>query len=296
MSDLTQGMHEVLTAFLIDRQSQNLAKSTIIFYREKLKYFTDFCKAQSIKTVSQITSNDLRLFFVSLQDNHSPGGMLNIYAGVRSFFRWIESEEIMPEGWKNPINKTRPPKVPTEVLDAISLEDVAKLLKVANIRNYCLVLVMLDTGARASELVALNIDDVDPLSGQVLIRCGKNRKPRYVYLGSKTRKALRAYLKQRADSTNPALWLTQGGDRLQYFGLREILLRMSKKANISPPPTLHSFRRAFAVSLLHQNVNLENIRVLLGHSSYGSLQRYLKQSNGDLRTVHKMYSPVDNGL
>jgi chemotaxis regulatin CheY-phosphate phosphatase CheZ len=55
MTDLTQGLHEVINAFLIDRKSQNLAKSTIIFYREKLQYFIDFCIAQSIKTVSQIT-------------------------------------------------------------------------------------------------------------------------------------------------------------------------------------------------------------------------------------------------
>jgi site-specific recombinase XerD len=74
MTDLTQGLHEVINAFLIDRQSQNLAKSTIIFYREKLQYFIDFCKAQSIKTVSQITPSDLRMFFVSLQVNHTPGG------------------------------------------------------------------------------------------------------------------------------------------------------------------------------------------------------------------------------
>jgi site-specific recombinase XerD len=285
MTDLTQGLHEVLTAFLIDRQSQNLAKGTIIFYREKLQYFIDFCKAQSIKTISQITPNNLRMFFVSLQDKHTPGGLLNIYAAVRSFLRWVESEEIMPEGWRNPILRTRPPKVPFSPLEPAKLDDIAKLIEVSNRRNAAIFYVLVDSGVRSAELLAMNIKDINLLSGEILIRKSKNGKSRIVYVGSKTRKALRAYLQGRVDS-NDALWITQGGERLQYFGLREILLRMSKKAHISHRLTLHSFRRAFAVSLLHQNVNLENIRVLLGHSSYGSLQRYLKQSNGDLRTVH----------
>ena len=235
------------------------------------------------------------MFFVSLQDNHTPGGLLNIYAAVRSFLRWVESEEIMPEGWRNPILRTRPPKVPFSPLEPAKLDDIAKLIEVSNRRNAAIFYVLVDSGVRSAELLAMNIKDINLLSGEILIRKSKNGKSRIVYVGSKTRKALRAYLRGRVDS-NDALWITQGGERLQYFGLREILLRMSKKAHISHRLTLHSFRRAFAVSLLHQNVNLENIRVLLGHSSYGSLQRYLKQSNGDLRTVHKMYSPVDNGL
>jgi integrase/recombinase XerD len=294
MTDLTQGMHEVITAFIIDRQSQNLAKSTIIFYREKLKYFTDFCKAHSIKTVSQITPNILRVFFVSLQDNHTPGGLLNIYAAVRSFLRWVESEEIMPEGWKNPVNKTRPPKVPFSPLEPISLQDVAKLIEVSGRRNAAIFYVLLDSGCRSKELLEMNKSDLNVLSGEILIRKSKNGKSRIVYIGSRTRKAVRSYLKERTDS-NDALWITQGGDRLQYFGLREILLRMAKKAHISPPPTLHSFRRAFCLSMLKSNVDLISISRLAGWSSLSVAMRYIKQSGEDVKLAHRK-GGVDNWL
>jgi site-specific recombinase XerD len=294
MTDLTQGMHEVINAFLIDRQSQNLAKSTIVFYREKLQYFTDFCKAHSIKTVSQITPNDLRMFFVSLQGNHTPGGLLNIYAAVRSFLRWVESEEIMPEGWKNPVNKTRPPKVPFSPLEPAKLDDIAKLIEVSNRRNAAIFYVLLDCGCRSKELLEMNKSDTNLLSGEILIRKSKNGKSRIVYIGSRTRKAVRLYLKERTDS-NDALWITQNGERLQYFGLREILLRMAKKAHITPPPTLHSFRRAFALSLLRQNVSLPVIASCLGHSNLSTLQRYLKLSGEDIRNT-RQNSPVDTGL
>ena len=184
MTDLTQGLHEVINAFLIDRKSQNLAKSTIIFYREKLQYFIDFCKAQSIKTVSQITPNDLRMFFVSLQDNHTPGGLLNIYAAVRSFLRWVESEEIMPEGWRNPILRTRPPKVPFSPLEPAKLDDIAKLIEVSNRRNAAIFYVLLDCGCRSKELLEMNKSDTNLLSGEILIRKSKNGKSRIVYIGS----------------------------------------------------------------------------------------------------------------
>jgi site-specific recombinase XerD len=294
MADLTQGMHEVITAFIVDRQSQNLAKSTIIFYREKLKYFTDFCKAHSIKTVSQITANDLRLFFVSLQDNHSPGGLLNIYASVRSFLRWVEAEEIMSEGWKNPVNKTRPPRVPLLQLEPAKLSDIEKLIEVSNRRNRAIFCVLLDCGCRSKELLQMDKSDLNILNGEILIRKSKNGKSRIVYFGRRTRKAIQSYLKQRTDS-NDALWITQSGDRLQYFGLREILLRMSKKAGISPPPTLHSFRRAFCLNMLKSNVDLISISRLAGWSSLSVALRYIKQSGEDVKLAHRK-GGVDNWL
>ena len=67
-------------------------------------------------------------------------------------------------------------------------------------------LFLLDTGVRASELVSINLEDVNPITGDILVRVGKGRKPRTVYLGSKSRKALRAYLRLRQDSSN-VLWI-----------------------------------------------------------------------------------------
>jgi site-specific recombinase XerD len=208
MADLTQGLHEVLSAFLIDRQSQSLAKSTIILYRGKLKYFTDFCKTHSIETVSQITQNDLRVFIGSLQEKHTPGGLLNIYASVRSFLRWVESEEIMQQGWKNPINKTRPPRVAFSPLEPAKLSDIEKLIEVSNRRNRAIFCVLLDCGCRSTEIIQMNKSDINLLSGEILIRKSKNGKSRIVYFGSQTRKAIRAYLKERTDSKD-ALWITK---------------------------------------------------------------------------------------
>lgn len=100
----------------------------------------------------------------------------------------------------------------------------------------------------------IDIQDVDIVSGATLIERGKGAKPRTVFLGKASRNALRAYLKHRIDN-HPALWVTDDGERLEYGGLRGILTRRAKLAGVNAP-SLHSFRRAFAINMLRAGVDV----------------------------------------
>lgn len=104
---------------------------------------------------------------------------------------------------------------------------------------YCL----LDTGARASEFLAFNLQDVNLFTGAVQIKHGKGNKDRAVFLGTRSRQALKAHLKTRMDD-NTALWVTETGTRLERPGLRQILRR--RAATRIPTPGARDFRRAFA--------------------------------------------------
>jgi len=100
-------------------------------------------------------------------------------------------------------------------------------------------------------MLALDVSDINLVSGEVLIRQGKSKKPRYVYIGKHTRIALRKYLRSRLDDI-PALWVTYpclDSTRLTYSGLRSMVKRRAKQAGVEAP-TLRSFRRAFALSML----------------------------------------------
>jgi integrase/recombinase XerD len=101
-------------------------------------------------------------------------------------------------------------------------------------------------------------------------------------------------LKQRWDSFS-ALWVTDEGERLQYSGLRSIIVRRAKLSRV-PTPSPHDFRRAFALNMLRAGVDLITLSRLMGHSSLAMLQRYLKQLPDDLREAHQRASPVDNAL
>lgn len=140
----------------------------------------------------------------------------------------------MPPGWKNPIHRVKAPKLAMEPIEPISLEDVRALAATcrhdySGARDKAMILGLLDTGARAQEFLNLNAQDVDLATGSILIRKGKGNKPRMAFLGRKTKKSLRAYLRIRHD-TSPSLWVSIYGDRMNYAALRCMLRRRTRLA------------------------------------------------------------------
>jgi len=286
-----------IEGFLVDRKAQNMSKGTIEFYRKKIKYFFEFCEKQSIAQISQITPNLLREFLLYLETTgHNEGGRHAAFRAVRAFFLWYETE-AEPENWKNPIRKVKPPKVSIEPLEPVDIESVKAMMEVCSNnltgrRDEALFLFLLDTGARAGELISINLEDVNPITGDILIRVGKGRKPRTVYLGSKSRKALRAYLKLRQDSSN-ALWVTDEGERITYWGVKDIMRRRASQAKVETPE-IHAFRRWFALACLRAGMDVYSLQELMGHADLQVLRRYLKQTNQDIRESHHRANPVDN--
>ncbi len=137
----------------------------------------------------------------------------------------------------------------------------------------------------------MDLRDLKPVTGYILIRQGKGRKPRTVYLGHRSRKAVRSYLAKRRDNC-VAFWITHGGERLQYWGLRGILRRPSRMAGIRTPQ-VHAFRRAFALNCLRAGMDVFTLQMLMGHADLKVLRRYLAQTDEDARKAHALASPVD---
>ena len=285
-------------AFLIDRKAQGLSPGTLEFYHKKLKLFTDYCEAQLINQIPQITPNQIRLYLLYLDEKgHNPGGIHAAYRTIRTFLYWWEAE-IEPEGWKNPIRKVNAPKLPEKPLDPVNFDDINALLNACQRRTFHgdrdigIIMTLMDTGVRAQELLNMNLDDVDLVTGAVLIRQGKGAKPRTVYLGKKSRKALRAYLRHQ-NGQGAALWAGQNGERLTYGGLRSLIRRRAIAAGVKAP-SLHSFRRYFALSMLRAGVDIFSLQKLMGHADLQVLRRYLAQTDQDTLEAHRRGGPVDN--
>jgi integrase/recombinase XerD len=144
------------------------------------------------------------------------------------------------------------------------------------------------------------VGDIDLSDGSIMVRRSKGRKGRIVFAGRQACRAIAAYLRTRQDANPLApLWLAYhaGGQltRLTYNGLREMVRRRSRQANVKAP-SLHSFRRAFALTMLRNGADVVSLSRLMGHGSLPVLQRYLKQIKDDLGAVHGRYSPVDGFL
>jgi len=290
----------LISSFLIDRKSQGFAAETVEFYRKKLKYFTEFCEGQAVTQVSQLTSDLIRQYILVLRDGHNDGGVHACFRSLRTFLYWVEQEEIISFDWKNPIRKVKAPRLPVEAIEAVPLEDIQTLIKTckqgfAGCRDRAMFLGLLDTGARAQEFLNLNLEDVELASGAVLIRKEKGGKPRMVFMGRKTVRAIRSYYRLRRDN-NPAVWVTGQGERLTYSGLVDLLRRRAEIAELKDSPTPHDFRRAFALAMLRNGVDVFALQKLMGHSDLQVLRRYLAQTDQDIQTAHLRGSPVDNNL
>lgn len=286
-----------IQAFLTERRSQNLTPGTIAFYRSKLGIFAHYCETRAITRITQITPDEIRSFIFGLENSgHNSGGIHCFYRVIKTFLRWWEFE-TEPEGWKNPILKVKGPKLPQEVLEPVSIEDVNRLLDTCrghtfrDLRDRAIFLTLLDTGLRASELVSTDYDDYDQITGEMIIRNGKGRKPRSAFVSKPTRRAIRAYCRKMPMSK--ALWVIPNGERLTYWGLDMIMRRRSKAAGITKP-LLHGFRRAYALAMLRAGVDVYSLSKLMGHADLQVLTRYLKQTNEDLRLAHEKGSPVNN--
>lgn len=291
-----------IEAFLVDRKAQNLTSGTVGFYRVKLAAFSRYCEGQLVTHIAHITPDVIRRFLLHLEERGNQSSTIHAaYRALRAFLLWYEAE-TEPEGWKNPIQRVKAPKVATEPLEPVELNTVKALLSTCSgssflpARDRALLLFLLDTGARAGEIRALNLSDVDLMAGSVLIRQGKGRKPRTVFMGQKTRRAIRAYLKTRQDDDSPALWVTERGERISYKGLNAILTRRAGLAGVEKPG-LHDFRRAFALNFLRNNPGeIYSLQKLMGHADLQVLRRYLAQTDQDIQAAHRRGSPVDNGL
>jgi site-specific recombinase XerD len=285
-------------AFLVDRKAGNKAAGTLIFYRKKLKHFLAYCDTQLITRIGQLTPQGIREYMINLEDTgHNSGGIHASFRVMRTFLNWYENE-AEPEGWKNPIRKVKAPKIELEQLEPCDITAVNAILDTCtgrdfvSLRDRAILYLLLDTGLRANEAVMLDVEDLDPIRGNILVRCGKGRKPRTVFIGKKTRKVIRAYLRER-ESDGPALWLTDTGERMAYEGLRQMVRRRSERAGVQQP-TLHSFRRFFALAYLRNGGDIFTLQKLMGHSDLQILRRYLNQIDEDLERGHSQFGPVDN--
>lgn len=290
-------LQTAIEAFLIDRRAQNFARGTLVFYSHTLKAFTDFAESRALKAIEDITPGDIKEFMLHLeQSGHTPGGVHCAFRAVKTFLIWFENE-FEPDNWKNPIKKTKPPKLAIEPIQGVDITEFDYLLSACTgraftaIRDKALFYFMLDTGARARELLSIDLSDCEFTSGRVMIRQGKGRKPRIIYFGKRTRKTIREYLKSRTDS-NPALWISDDGERLGYTGLRLLIRRRAKKAGIEPPSP-HDFRRGFALAYLRAGGDIFTLQKLMGHSDIQVLRRYLAQTDTDTQEGHSRYGPVD---
>ncbi|MBX3012356.1 MAG: tyrosine-type recombinase/integrase [Caldilineaceae bacterium] len=291
-----------LQEFLIDRRARNLTPKTLHWYTHNLTHFADYAIAQGIEETVAIKPRHIRRFLISLaEEGYNDGGVYAVFGALRAYLRWFVIE-YEPSHWANPLDKVESPKRPQELQPPISLDDFKAMLDACKPKTFtgdrdkAILLFLLDTGVRHQELTDLQRGDVDVNTGQVIIRRGKGRKGRVVFLGAKTRRALLTYFRHYQTRLEDApLWVTETGTALTRSGIRQVIRRRALQAELEEPG-LHEFRRAFALNYLRNGGDIITLQRLLGHSSLVIINRYLNLLDDDLRAAIEKHGVVDKLL
>lgn len=285
-------LRETVNLFLLDCEARNLAPSTLYYYWQRLGFLVTWLEARDITSPGAIIPAHLRAYLLELQGrNLSPH---YVHAGARTaktFLRFCELEELIDI---SPMRRVRMPRLPKEALPPFTADEVNRLLAACDAaRDRAIVLVLLDSGVRGSELCSLDVSDVDMSTGRVQVRQGKGRKDRTTFVGAKTRKHVAKYLRTRtAASSDPLFIGHQTEARLTFYGLQSIVRRVAERAGVYPHG-IHRFRRTFAIEALRAGMPIMHLAAMMGHGSLPVLQRYLRLLSDDLETAHREHGPVD---
>ncbi|MBB5168581.1 site-specific tyrosine recombinase XerD [Mycobacterium sp. AZCC_0083] len=299
LDDQLQGYLDHLT---IER---GVAANTLSSYRRDLRRYAEHLVTRGVDDLRNVTEPDVSEFLVALRKGDPDTGAAALSAvsaaraliAVRGLHRFAAAEGLTD---LDVARAVKPPTPSRRLPKSLSVDDVLALLDGAGgdsetdgpltLRNRALLEVLYSTGARISEAVGLDVDDVDTHSRSVLLR-GKGGKQRLVPIGRPAVSALDVYLVRgrpdlaRRGKATPAIFLNVRGGRLSRQSAWQVLQDAAERAKISAAVSPHTLRHSFATHLLEGGADVRVVQELLGHASVTTTQIYTMVTVNALREV-----------
>ena len=289
---------------------RGLAANSMAAYRRDLTRYVAWCEARGITVVSAVHDTDVADFLVALREgdvDHRPlaaSSAGRTVVAVRGFHRFAAREGLT---LVDPGRDVRPPTLTKRLPKAISVTEVEAILDAAGaegtpraLRDRALLEVLYATGARISEAVGLDVDDLDLDTASVLLR-GKGSKERVVPVGRLAVASVEAYLVRGRPALSaagrglPALFVNQRGGRLTRQSAWSILAAAVERAGVTADVSPHTFRHSFATHLLDGGADVRVVQELLGHASVTTTQIYTLVTVERLREVYTTAHPRARG-
>lgn len=278
---------------------RGLAENTILSYRRDLKKYTDFLEGNGIVAPTNAARKDVTLFLMSLKDkNLSANSISRGMVAIKVFYRFLLRERHIKE---DIVSTLESPKLWKRLPDTLTVHEVEELLNKPDTRDWMgirdkgVIELAYATGMRASELVNLNLSDLNLDVG--FIRCvGKGHKERIVPFGKKASAILKRYIEKvrprlLKGRTSPHLFLTRLGKKMSRQNLWKMVKRYARLANIKKEIKPHTLRHSFATHMLKGGADLRVIQEMLGHADISTTQIYTHIDRDHLKYVHQKYHP-----
>lgn len=298
---------KILDGYLLSLGARHLSEHTIADYSRTLAKFADFLVDD--RPVHEITSQHIEHFMNSFT-KLSNKSLLNYYIGLSALWTWLVREGFVSE---NIVRKLTPPKPEKKEVVPLTESEIKAIMSALNRsrvyirqgtsvdhalgsmeRNRAIILLMLDTGLRASELCDLKVEDIDNRNNRIYVRKGKGMKERVLPYSPRTGQMVWRYLAARKD-TQPAdpLFASKLNRSMTRTKLAEMFANIGRRAGVAGFHP-HRLRHTFAIQYLRNGGNAYTLQAMLGHSSLDMVKHYLRLAQTDVDTAHRRASPVDN--
>ncbi|MFC1893889.1 tyrosine-type recombinase/integrase [Chloroflexota bacterium] len=302
----------LIQGFRLSCQAEGKSPRTVEWYTNFLLRFLKFLQSKGLPTIiDSIHKDHIRAFIRYLQteartphkgmplSGHTVQGYVRT---LKAFFSWAMREEYLAS---NIMTGIPVPKAPNKIINSFNAEQIASLAAACQrengngYRNLAMLLLMLDCGLRVSEMVSIDVTDVDLGEGSIRVRSGKGAREIVVPVGSVVQKLLWKYINQSRpqpiSKKITKLFLSCDGLPLTRSGVQQMLRRCGRRAGIvgvrcSP----HTLRHTFAKNYLLNGGDTFSLQKILGHSSLASVRTYLNLFAVDIKKQHQRFSPVDN--
>ncbi len=292
MLDLIHAYENYLTK--VKKASGNTTAS----YMRDIRQFADWLCNSVKKDILEVTQLNIRSYLSYLEQiGKSNATISRSVASLKNFYAYLLTSGFVE---KNPVNDVHIDRGEKKLPQILTGREIELLLSqpvcvdAKGYRDKAMLEVMYATGIRVSELIELDIDDVNIEQG--IIKCSRSKKVRSIPLYPAALKALKIYIKDirasmLADPMEPALFVNVNGSRMSRQGFWKILKHYQETANIEKEITPHTLRHSFAVHLLENGADLGSLQELMGHCDISSTQMYTHMINQKIKSVYEKCHP-----
>ena len=276
---------------------KKLSDNTLQSYKRDLKQFKAYLEENN-KTFNKLTQDDIKNYINNLQEIGKKASTISrCIASIRSFYQYELKNRRIKE---DPTDNIQSPKIEKRVPSVLTSKEVALLLEqpkdidLKGIRDKAMLEFAYATGMRVTEIISLNITDVNLEEGFVVCKTGN--KQRNIPLGTISLKALKEYIENAREiliknDKEKALFVNINGKRLTRQGFWKIIKYYKEQAHITKDITPHVLRHSFATHLLQNGADLKAIQTMLGHSDISSTQVYMQFQDQGLKNIYKKAHP-----
>ena len=293
-------MQEIYTKYVNYLEAErNVSPYTVRNYTTDLLGFFNFLKTKRIDSLKEVDRHVLRGYLSHLmEEGVVKGSIARKLSAIRSFYRYLLREG---EVSASPVADTSP-KLDKRLPTFLTLEEIERLLNAPDLttpqgqRDRALLELLYASGLRVSELVSLNLEQIDLITGEIRVR-GKGSKERVTLMGKPAINALTTYLYQGrikllSKKGSSALFLNRYGGRLTERSVQKILGKYAKIANVGKRVHPHMLRHTFATHLLDGGADLRVVQELLGHANLSSTQIYTHVTKSQAKKVYLSAHPM----